>query len=151
MLPSFAAVSQSQAVVALMSEEDMYATWAACAVTEHAEGKCLSVICAVSKHRSRQAVCAGGQGAMLDLEGGAAAVEDDDQRATLQAIMSNNRASERFLALARDLDLMAPRTHDEVRPPPPAAAWFARPARRVRVRTHAPLWNARLDYCPACW
>mmetsp|Transcript_16474 Transcript_16474/g.49335 ORF Transcript_16474/g.49335 Transcript_16474/m.49335 type:complete len:898 (+) Transcript_16474:187-2880(+) len=55
------------------------------------------------------------QGAMLDLEsGGAAAVEDDDQRATLQAIMSNNRASERFLALARDLDLMAPRTPDEV-------------------------------------
>lgn len=52
---------------------------------------------------------------MLDLEsGGAAAVEDDDQRATLQAIMSNNRASERFLALARDLDLMAPRTPDEV-------------------------------------
>lgn len=54
------------------------------------------------------------QGTTLDLEEGAAAVADDEQRATLQAIMSNARVSERYLALARDLDVMASRTPEEV-------------------------------------
>ena len=34
----------------------------------------------------------------------------------LSSIMSNARASERFLGLARDLDVMAPRTPEEVQP-----------------------------------
>lgn len=56
------------------------------------------------------------QGTTLDLEDGAAAVEDEEQRAALTAIMANSRASERFLALARDLDVMAPRTPEEASP-----------------------------------
>lgn len=39
---------------------------------------------------------------------------DEEQRTALQAIMSNARISERYLALARDLDVMAPRTPEEV-------------------------------------
>lgn len=39
---------------------------------------------------------------------------DEEQRSALQAIMSNVRVSERYLALARDLDVMAPRTPEEV-------------------------------------
>lgn len=54
------------------------------------------------------------QGTTLDLEEGPAAVPDEEQRTALQAIMSNARISERFLALARDLDVMAPRTPEEV-------------------------------------
>lgn len=41
-------------------------------------------------------------------------MSDEEQRATLLAIMSNARVSERYLALARDLDVMAPRTPEEV-------------------------------------
>ncbi len=54
------------------------------------------------------------QGTTLNFEEGSTAVEDEEQRASLTAIMSNARASERFLALARDLDVMAPRTPEEV-------------------------------------
>lgn len=55
------------------------------------------------------------QGTMLDLEEGPASADlDDDQRGALIAILSNSRLSERFLALARDLDLMAPRLPEEV-------------------------------------
>ena len=56
----------------------------------------------------------GAQGTTLDLEEGPAAVADEEQRSALQAIMSNVRVSERYLALARDLDVMAPRTPEEV-------------------------------------
>ena len=45
-----------------------------------------------------------------------AAVADEEQRSMLTSIMSNARASERFLGLARDLDVMAPRTPEEVQP-----------------------------------
>lgn len=55
------------------------------------------------------------QGATLDLEEGTVSADlDEDQIAALTAILSNSRCSERFLALARDLDLVAPRLPEEV-------------------------------------
>lgn len=55
------------------------------------------------------------QGTLLDLEDGPASADlDDEQRSSLTAILSNSRLSERYLALARDLDLMAPRLPEEV-------------------------------------
>ena len=54
------------------------------------------------------------------MEEGAAAVEDDTLRERLRETISNTKLSERFLALARDLDVMEPRAPDDVRPDPNA-------------------------------
>lgn len=54
------------------------------------------------------------QGFALDLEEGPAAVEDDELRESLQQIISNGKLSELYLSLARDLDVMEPKTPDEV-------------------------------------
>ena len=54
------------------------------------------------------------QGAALDLEEGACAVEDEALRESLREIMSNSQLSEHFLALARDLDVMEPKTAEDV-------------------------------------
>ena len=55
------------------------------------------------------------QGVTLDLEEGTAAVADDALRERLRETISNAKLSERFLALARDLDVMEPRAPDDVR------------------------------------
>ena len=56
------------------------------------------------------------QGVTLDMEEGPAAVADDALRERLRETISNTKLSERFLALARDLDVMEPRAPDDVRP-----------------------------------
>jgi RPN1 N-terminal domain len=76
------------------------------------------------------------QGTTLDLEEGPAAVADEEQRSALQAIMSNVRVSERYLALARDLDVMAPRTPEEVSCQS-AGAWQAVKDMQVSSSKHA--------------
>lgn len=45
-----------------------------------------------------------------------AAIEDEELREKVIAIMSNSRLSERFLALARDLDVMEARAPEDVSP-----------------------------------
>ena len=55
------------------------------------------------------------QGVTLDMEEGPAAVADDALRERLRETISNTKLSERFLALARDLDVMEPRAPDDVR------------------------------------
>ena len=50
------------------------------------------------------------------MEEGPAAVADDALREKLRETISNTKLSERFLALARDLDVMEPRAPDDVRP-----------------------------------
>ncbi|KAF8063704.1 RPN1B [Scenedesmus sp. PABB004] len=50
----------------------------------------------------------------LNLEEGAAAVEDDEERDALREVISNSRLSEHFLALARDLDVMEPKVPEDV-------------------------------------
>lgn len=54
------------------------------------------------------------QGVALNLEEGTCAVEDDQLREALQEIISNSKLSEHFLALARDLDVMEPKTAEDV-------------------------------------
>jgi 26S proteasome regulatory subunit N1 len=48
------------------------------------------------------------------MQEGPSAIEDEAQREELTTIMSNSKRSERFLALARDLDVMEPKTPDDV-------------------------------------
>ena len=55
------------------------------------------------------------QGVTVDFEEGPAAIADDTLREKLRETISNTRLSERFLALARDLDVMEPRAPDDVR------------------------------------
>ena len=50
----------------------------------------------------------------INLEEGTAAVEDDDTREELANVMGNIRLSERYLALARDLDVMEAKTPEDV-------------------------------------
>lgn len=54
------------------------------------------------------------QGFVLDLEDGPAAVADEDEREALLEIMSNSKLSEYYLMLARDLDVMEPKTPQDV-------------------------------------
>jgi 26S proteasome regulatory subunit N1 len=54
------------------------------------------------------------QGEALNLEEGACAVEDEPLREALREIISNSKLSEHFLALARDLDVMEPKTAEDV-------------------------------------
>lgn len=84
----------------LNSRPLMEATFAACA--DPLEKKQLSYLL-------------GSQGILLDLEDGPAKVEDSDLREELVKIASNSQLSEHYLALARDLDVMEPKTPDEVR------------------------------------
>lgn len=60
----------------------------------------------------------------LDLESGVAAIEDEELREKVGAIMSNSRLSERFLALARDLDVMEARAPEDVGPSSPSERWI---------------------------
>ena len=53
-------------------------------------------------------------GFVIDLEDGRAAVEDSDEREALVEIMSNSKLSEYYLMLARDLDVMDPKTPQDV-------------------------------------
>ena len=46
------------------------------------------------------------------------AIEDEDLREKVGGIISNSRLSERFLALARDLDVMEARAPEDVRSAP---------------------------------
>ena len=50
----------------------------------------------------------------IDLDEGEAAVSDESLREELQAIMGNVRLSERYLALARDLDVMEAKVPEDV-------------------------------------
>uniref|UniRef100_A0A061RYU3 26S proteasome non-ATPase regulatory subunit 2 homolog n=1 Tax=Tetraselmis sp. GSL018 TaxID=582737 RepID=A0A061RYU3_9CHLO len=54
------------------------------------------------------------QGFVLNLEDGPVAIEDEDEREKLLEIMSNSKLSEYYLMLARDLDVMEPKTPQEV-------------------------------------
>ena len=55
----------------------------------------------------------GRQGVGLDLEDGPAAVEDETLMLELRDIIANAKLSEMYLALARDLDVMEPRTPEQ--------------------------------------
>ncbi len=51
---------------------------------------------------------------MVNLEEGPTAIDDEEQRETMRQIISNTKLSEMFLALARDLDVLEPKTPEEV-------------------------------------
>lgn len=53
-------------------------------------------------------------GFLINLEEGVAVVEDEEERSELQSILYNTRLSERYLALARDLDIMEAKTPEDV-------------------------------------
>ena len=53
-------------------------------------------------------------GYRLDLEEGAAAIEDEEVREALREVISNSKLSEHFLALARDLDVMEAKVPEDV-------------------------------------
>lgn len=81
------------------SKADVEATFAAC-----------------SDPQERRQLChlLARQGFVIDLEDGPAAVADDDEREVLVEIMSNSKLSEYYLMLARDLDVMEPKTPQDV-------------------------------------
>lgn len=54
------------------------------------------------------------QGVNINLEEGTGAVEDEAIREILREIISNSKLSEHFLSLARDLDVMEPKTPEDV-------------------------------------
>jgi 26S proteasome regulatory subunit N1 len=64
--------------------------------------------------RKQMAYMLGEEHMWLDLEAGPAALSDDDLKEQLAGIMGNTRLSERFLALARDLDIMEAKTPEDV-------------------------------------
>ena len=87
----------------------------------------------------------------VDLEDGPAAVADDTLREKLRETISNTRLSERFLALARDLDVMEPRAPDDVRSLRRAKLCRAVPCRTVLYWLEPMLCRAvLLTCCGAC-
>jgi 26S proteasome regulatory subunit N1 len=57
-------------------------------------------------------LCALVQGVLLELDEELA--ENDEQRELLQELISNSKLSEGYLTLARDLDVMEPKTPDDI-------------------------------------
>mmetsp|Transcript_18831 Transcript_18831/g.52512 ORF Transcript_18831/g.52512 Transcript_18831/m.52512 type:complete len:900 (-) Transcript_18831:154-2853(-) len=70
--------------------------------------------CSDSMERKQLCHLLARQGFVIDLEDGPAAVADDDERDALVEIMSNSKLSEYYLMLARDLDVMEPKTPQDV-------------------------------------
>ncbi|EFN53700.1 hypothetical protein CHLNCDRAFT_25435, partial [Chlorella variabilis] len=70
--------------------------------------------CAEPLYKKQLAYIMGRHGLALDLEGGPAAVEDEELREQLQQIISNTKLSEQYLSLARDLDVMEAKTPEDV-------------------------------------
>jgi 26S proteasome regulatory subunit N1 len=57
-------------------------------------------------------LCALVQGVLLELDEELA--DNDEQRELLQELISNSKLSEGYLTLARDLDVMEPKTPDDI-------------------------------------
>lgn len=70
--------------------------------------------CADPATQVQLAYLLGRQGVALDFEDGPAAIADPAQRDACTVAASNSRAPERYLALARDLDVLEPRAPDDV-------------------------------------
>jgi 26S proteasome regulatory subunit N1 len=70
--------------------------------------------CAEPFYKKQLAYILGRHGLSLNLEDGPAAVEDEELREQLQAIISNTKLSEQYLSLARDLDVMEAKVPEDV-------------------------------------
>ena len=64
--------------------------------------------------RKQMAYMLGENHVWLDLEEGECTISDDDLREELNGIMGNTKLSERYLALARDLDVMEAKIPDDI-------------------------------------
>jgi len=92
-------VDAMRVALKMNSKDDVEATFAACGDKQERRQLCFVLA---------------RQGFVLDLEDGPAAVEDADERDALIEIMSNSKLSEYYLMLARDLDVMEPKTPQDV-------------------------------------
>lgn len=72
------------------------------------------VDCADPIDRKQQAYLLARQGYVIDMEDGPCKVDDDDLREEMAGIMGNVQLSERYLALARDLDVVEAKAPEDV-------------------------------------